>query len=80
MIKMETARELRELRKYIQERLLAAAAGQTPSTPLYHYTDAAGLIGIVTSGALWATHCDYLNDASEFKYAAGVMKDVVLDV
>jgi len=35
---------------------------------LYHYTDAAGLVGIVTTAELWATDALYLNDASEFTY------------
>ncbi|HUY99940.1 MAG TPA: DUF2971 domain-containing protein [Thermomicrobiaceae bacterium] len=43
------------------------AADSEPSL-LYHYTDAAGLRGIVTSGELWATDAFYLNDASEFRY------------
>lgn len=31
----------------------------------YHYTDAAGLLGIVQSGRLWATDIRFLNDPSE---------------
>jgi hypothetical protein len=29
---------------------------------LHHYTDLAGLTGIATSGALWATNFLYVND------------------
>jgi len=43
------------------------AVGSEPSV-LYHYTDADGLRGIVTSGELWATDAFYLNDASELRY------------
>ena len=32
---------------------------------LYHYTDAAGLLGIVSTNRLWATDVDFLNDPSE---------------
>lgn len=35
---------------------------------LMHYTTAAGLTGIVTSGCLWATHINFLNDSEEFSY------------
>jgi hypothetical protein len=35
---------------------------------VYHYTDAAGLLGILDSGALWATDYRYLNDSSELRY------------
>ncbi|WP_282944437.1 DUF2971 domain-containing protein [Cellulomonas endometrii] len=35
--------------------------------PVYHYTDAAGLIGIMTNRELWATEATGLNDLSEFQ-------------
>ncbi len=35
---------------------------------LFHYTTADGLIGIVRTGRLWATACEYLNDPEEWKY------------
>ena len=35
---------------------------------LFHYTDAAGLAGIIQSQTLWATHYAYLNDSEEIKY------------
>jgi len=35
---------------------------------VYHYTDAAGLQGILDSGVLWATDYRYLNDSSELRY------------
>jgi hypothetical protein len=34
----------------------------------YHYTDAAGLLGIVQNGRLWATDLRFLNDPSEGSY------------
>lgn len=34
---------------------------------LVHYTNAAGLLGILSSQCLWATHAAYLNDADEIK-------------
>ncbi len=44
---------------------------QTASPPevLWHYTNATGFLGIFRSGTLWATNTDYLNDASEMRYA-----------
>lgn len=35
---------------------------------LMHYTTAAGLTGIVSSGALWTTDASFLNDAEELKH------------
>ena len=36
-----------------------------PSISLFHYTTASGLIGIVSSNSLWATHARFLNDTAE---------------
>lgn len=36
---------------------------------LYHYTSAAGLIGILESGKIWTTKIQYLNDNSELQLA-----------
>ena len=47
-------------------RALAAAA--IPG-PLYHYTAAKGLEGILRNRAAWATAARYLNDAQEVRYA-----------
>lgn len=33
--------------------------------PIYHYTDAAGLLGIISTNRLWATDVSFLNDPSE---------------
>lgn len=33
---------------------------------LYHYTSLNGVLGILRSRGIWATHASYLNDASEF--------------
>jgi hypothetical protein len=40
-----------------------------PPAVVFHYTDAAGLQGIIKGGALWASHVYYVNDAQEFSYA-----------
>ena len=76
MYSIDTVREGFQLARYLIQKLATGSARKTPET-LYHYTDAAGLLGIVTSGTVWATHYEYLNDASELKYAVGVMKGVV---
>jgi hypothetical protein len=40
---------------------------------LHHYTDHDGLIGIIESGALWATHIGCLNDETEIRYVRDLM-------
>jgi hypothetical protein len=44
---------------------------------LYHYTDAAGLHGILMSGELWATEALYLNDASELDFVFQLLDEVL---
>jgi hypothetical protein len=41
--------------------------------PLYHYTDATGLKGIVESGTIRATHISFMNDASEYLHAVSLL-------
>jgi hypothetical protein len=41
--------------------------------PLYHYTSAAGLQGIIASKSIWATDHRFLNDPSEFTYGWAIV-------
>jgi hypothetical protein len=47
---------------------------RSPPSTLYHYTTPAGLLGIVENNKLWATHVNYLNDATELGYARDLVK------
>ena len=48
---------------------------------LLHYTTAAGLAGILTSGCIWASHASFLNDAEEITHFFDVrLIDIVRDV
>jgi hypothetical protein len=47
-----------------------------PAT-LYHYTSAAGLLGIVSSGILRASNFAYLNDAAEIQYGRRLVEDAI---
>jgi hypothetical protein len=42
--------------------------GERPDR-LWHYTSTEGLLGIVTSRAIWGTDAEYLNDSQELRYA-----------
>lgn len=44
-----------------------AHAEQLPEV-LWHYTNPAGLMGIIEQRALWATDAEYLNDAQELRF------------
>jgi hypothetical protein len=55
---------------FMEVQNLRARAQDHPYPPrLYHYTDVQGLLGIIQTQTLWATHVDYLNDSSEVQYA-----------
>lgn len=45
---------------------------------LFHYTDADGLLGILEGKVLWATDVDFLNDAAEYRFAAGLLREELL--
>lgn len=45
--------------------------------PLFHYTSMDGLLGIVGRSTLWATNIEYLNDASEYRHGAELIREVL---
>lgn len=44
---------------------------------LYHYTTAAGLMGILKTRQIWATHARYVNDATELEHAFDLIRGVL---
>ncbi len=48
-----------------------------PTKTLYHYTSQSGLLGIINSNKIWASHLLYLNDSTEFKYATDLMRKTI---
>lgn len=48
-----------------------------PPDKLFHYTNAAGAEGIISSSSLWATEIRYLNDYSELKTATNVIRSIL---
>jgi hypothetical protein len=51
------------------EHLLSRDRQRALPDVVYHYTSPAGLLGMVSSGSIWASDVRYLNDAQEFQYA-----------
>ena len=49
----------------------------TTSSTLYHYTGIGGLLGIVESRRVWASHVYYLNDSKEILHACDVFNTVL---
>ncbi|QRO87202.1 DUF2971 domain-containing protein [Kytococcus sedentarius] len=42
---------------------------------VWHYTNAAGVIGLITSSQVWATSVGSLNDTAEFAHGIGVLEE-----
>jgi hypothetical protein len=51
-----------------------------PTDTLYHYTSVGGLVHIVESKLLWATHVSFLNDAVEIRYAIRLLESRISDL
>jgi len=48
--------------------------------PLYHYTDAAGLEGIVKNQQFWFTSYTHLNDPSELTYGMSIASELLREI
>jgi hypothetical protein len=46
-----------------------------PADFVYHYTNTSGLLGIISTGRLWATDIEFMNDAEELAYARATVLD-----
>lgn len=53
---------------------------QLEPPPLYHYTDAAGLIGILEKGELWASAIGHSNDLKEITCAYEIARPILTDI
>lgn len=51
----------------------------SPPKFIYHYTDINGLLGLIESGNIWATHVSRLNDSSEYHHGIKFVTDYVRD-
>lgn len=56
---------------------LAAIISDSPPIVIYHYTDINGLLGMIETGKIWATHVSRLNDSSEYHHGIKVVADCV---
>jgi len=57
----------------------ALDAANAVREPLYHYTDTAGLIGVLDNRQLWFTHIQHLNDPSELQFGARIAAEMLED-
>lgn len=61
----------------MHDRSLAIIPGsdQTRSTAVWHYTDATGLMGMLTKNEIWAHSVSDMNDTSEFLHGWRIIQD-----
>ena len=59
---------------YVKSNVLNTVLEEVPDKLLYHYTDQKGLLGIIKSKEIWATHHQCLNDTQEFLYAKELVR------
>lgn len=71
---------IRDYDRASRARLLARDARDAVTAPLYHYTDAGGLKGILTNQQVWFTHWQHLNDPTEMQFGMDVAKAVLAEV
>jgi len=64
-------------RTHIYWRLIAH---NTITAPLYHYTNAAGLEGIINNQQIWFTSYTHLNDPSELTFGMSVALDLLTEI
>lgn len=60
-------------------RELANLISENRPKVIYHYTDAPGLIGMISSGHVWATHVSRLNDSTEYELGLSIVTQFVRD-
>jgi hypothetical protein len=56
-------------------RLIDEFLQSAPTTTLFHYTSARGLIGILDSGSIYASSAYHQNDSTEFHYAIALIAE-----
>lgn len=62
-----------EYKLWINENLKNTQNSHKIIQPLYHYTDAEGLKGIIDNGSMWFTDVRNLNDPSEFRFGLSLV-------
>src|SRR5438876_851599 len=55
-------------RRWADDQIPRSEEERKITVPLYHYTDASGLKGIIENQQIWFTSYQYLNDPSELSF------------
>jgi hypothetical protein len=69
-----------EFHEWSDAYLYAKEARNKVAAPLYHYTDAAGLEGIVKNHQVWFTSYTHLNDPTEIEYGMSIASELLNEI
>lgn len=56
---------------------LVIIISKSPPKTIYHYTDINGLLGMLETSKIWATHVSRLNDTSEYRHGKNIVEDCI---
>jgi hypothetical protein len=59
----------------VQKAAVESYFNEPPAPSLHHYTTQSGLLGILRTDQLWASHHQYLNDRREYRHALDILND-----
>src|SRR5690348_14647947 len=74
------SQELLQLRQEFKALRMVGTEHDKAPDLVWHYTSAEGLLGILNSGHLWATHIQYLDDPQEMVYGTRLLDSVIDDL
>ncbi|RJX35401.1 MAG: DUF2971 domain-containing protein [Desulfarculus sp.] len=57
--------------------ILEEILSRQPPATLYHYTTQVGLLGIIKTKEIWATHTQYMNDRREYLHAVDLVRQEI---
>jgi hypothetical protein len=66
--------------RWSHDHLIVIDARDAITTPLYHYTDEAGLKGIITNQEVWFTDHRHLNDPTEMKFGMDIAEKILREI
>jgi len=69
-----------EYKNWSHQQLSTAEAASRITAPLYHYTDAGGLKGIIENQEIWFTSYLHLNDPSELRFGMDIASSVLREI
>jgi hypothetical protein len=61
----------------MSQEILEDIFNRQPRGDLFHYTDQAGLLGIIENKEIWASHTQYLNDQKEYSHAISLLSELI---